>query len=98
MVPNTTSHLPPELAWTADDSLSLPAYPEEPSLPSELKPTVPTKKTKFAKFYSGPYVHIQFDGGSTGTGENKPGECAGGYVIADVSGAEILRHGFYMGK
>jgi len=43
-------------------------------------------------------VHIQFDGGSKGTGEDNPGDCGTGFVIADVEGNEILRQGMYMGN
>ena len=43
-------------------------------------------------------MHIQFDGGSKGTGEANPGECGAGFVITDVNGAEILHHGIYMGN
>ena len=41
-------------------------------------------------------MHIQFDGGSKGTGEANPGECGAGFVITDVKGAEILHHGIYI--
>ena len=43
-------------------------------------------------------MHIQFDGGSRGTGEGNPGECGAGFVIADVNGTEIVRQGIYMGN
>ena len=43
-------------------------------------------------------MHIQFDGGSKGTGEDNPGDSATGYVIADIDGKEIVRGGQFMGN
>ena len=43
-------------------------------------------------------MHIQFDGGSKGTGECNPGAGAAGFVIADVKGTEIMRCGIHLGN
>lgn len=44
-----------------------------------------------SRFEPGPYVHVQFDGGSA------QGVGTGGFVILDPSGEEIIRCGLYFG-
>ena len=43
------------------------------------------------KFVKGPYVHIQFDGGS------QDGHGTGGFTIVDEAGKELVRAGLYYG-
>ena len=43
------------------------------------------------KFMRGPYVHIQFDGGS------QDGHGTGGFTIIDETGRELIRAGLYYG-
>ena len=43
-------------------------------------------------------MHIQFDGGSLGTGDANPGAGALGYFIVDSTGHEIIRVGMFLGK
>ena len=43
-------------------------------------------------------MHIQFDGGSLGTGDTNPGAGALGYFIVDSTGHEIIRVGMFLGK
>ena len=43
-------------------------------------------------------MHVQFDGGSQGTGNTNPGAVALGYFIVDSTGREVIRVGIYLGK
>ena len=43
-------------------------------------------------------MHVQFDGGSQGTGNTNPGAGALGYFIVDSTGREVIRVGMYLGK
>jgi RNase H-like domain found in reverse transcriptase len=88
--------LPPELAWSVEEPWCSP--PDTIPLPPELNLRTPARRSKYNQFHPGPYVHIQFDGGSLGTGEHNPGECGYGYVISDSTGVEIMRNGGYMGN
>ena len=45
-----------------------------------------------SRFKSGPAVHVQFDGGSTG------GVGTGGFVIVDAQGAKVVRAGKWFGN
>ena len=43
-------------------------------------------------------MHIQFDGGSLGTGDANPGAGALGYFIVDSTGSEVVRVCMFLGK
>ena len=68
-IPNTASHLPPELFWEVSNSWDFQPAVDESPLPADVDLQTPARRSKHAQFQPGAYVHIQFDGGSKGTGE-----------------------------
>ena len=97
-IPNIASHLPPELAWDVSNSWDFEPFAEELPLPADVDLQTPARRSKYAQFQPGSYVHIQFDGGSKGTGEANPGECGAGFMMSEVHGVKILCNGIYMGN
>ena len=86
---------PPELGMAAEPTPQEPeetperAFSERTSLLSAMRTSLylPPK----AKFFKGPNVHVQFDGGA------QDGHGTGGFVILDTDGNEIVRVGRYYG-
>ena len=63
-------------------------------MPPELKRAVqePAKLPRRGAFLPGPFIHVAFDGGAS-----KEGMATIGFIIADVSGREVVRKGMVLG-
>ena len=79
-------HLHDAVDWEPDADLEEAAQLVQTAL------ATPAQLPVRSRFKSGPAIHVQFDGGSTG------GVGTGGFVIVDSQGVEVVRAGKWFGN
>jgi ribonuclease HI len=91
--PAGESRMPSGWSWDPQNDWGLDEddQPVDPGFAREV--SAPAWVPRRGRFDSGPYVHVQFDGGAA-----KGGIATAGYLIVDSTGAEVVRRGVPLGR